>query len=177
MQNGDLQSSFCSVDVQNFFLFTSFTLCCRFPDYFTHGGDKALDFHLEIGERCGDNCSVGQFDAIGQYSTLLFTSRAVEIVKEHDVASPLFLYLAYQAVHAPREAPDSYVDAYNGVIQDQDRKVFAGMLTCMDEGIGNLTAALDARGMLSNTFVLAPSTAFLQITLHASSCRSSLLMI
>lgn len=82
----------------------------------------------------------------------------MEIVKEHDVTSPLFLYLAYQAVHAPREAPDSYVDAYNGVIQDQDRKVFAGMLTCMDEGIGNLTAALDARGMLSNTLVPAPYT-------------------
>ena len=36
-------------------------------DYFTHGGDKALDFHLEVGERCGDDCSQPQFDAIGEY--------------------------------------------------------------------------------------------------------------
>lgn len=46
------------------------------------------------------------------------------------------------------------MDAYNGIIADKDRKVFAGMLSCMDEGIGNVTAALTAKGMLENTFVI-----------------------
>ena len=35
--------------------------------------------------------------------------------------------VAFQAVHAPREAPDSYVDPYNGIIEDTDRKIFAGV--------------------------------------------------
>ena len=46
-------------------------------------------------------------------------------------------YLAYQAVHAPGEAPQFYVDMYKGTIADGHRRMFAGMLTCADEGIGN----------------------------------------
>lgn len=132
-------------------------------DYFTHGGDKALDFHLEIGERCGLNCSQPQFEAIGQYSTTLFTSRAVKVVGDHDPAVPLFLYLAYQAVHSPSEVPSAYSDRYDGgppyntKITDSHRKIFAGMLTCMDEGIGNVTAALSAKDMLDDTLIIFTS--------------------
>jgi len=123
-------------------------------DYFTHGGTTALDFHLEIGERCGLNCSEPQFDAVGVYSTHLFSARAEAIIAAHDPSAPLYLYLAYQAVHAPREVPASYADAYNATIDDTDRRVFAGMLSCMDEGIGNVTAALTKKGLLDNTFIV-----------------------
>ena len=123
-------------------------------DYFTHGGDKSLDFHLEVGERCGENCSQPQFSAIGQYSTTLFSERAVEVVKAHDPDTPLFLYLAYQAVHAPSEVPASYQNAYDGLITDSHRKTFAGMLSCADEGIGNVSKALAAKGMLNHTLLV-----------------------
>jgi hypothetical protein len=123
-------------------------------DYFMHGSKGSLDFHLEVGERCGDNCSLPQWNAVGTYSTTLFTSRAVEVVEQHDTSSPLFVYLAYQAVHAPREVPALYADKYNDTIQDNDRRQFAGMLTCMDEGIGNFTAALSDNNMLDNTFII-----------------------
>jgi arylsulfatase B/arylsulfatase I/J len=123
-------------------------------DYFTHGGNKSLDFHLEVGERCGENCSLPQWDAIGKYSTTLFSERAIEVVNAHDPETPLFLYLAYQAVHAPSEVPESYKDAYNGIIQDGHRRTFAGMLSCADEGIGNVTRALDAKGMLEHTLLV-----------------------
>ena len=66
-------------------------------DYFSHGGSNNLDFHLEVGERCGENCSQPQFSAINQYSTTLFSERAVNVIKAHDPDTPLFLYLAYQA--------------------------------------------------------------------------------
>ena len=123
-------------------------------DYFTHGGDQSLDFHLEEGERCGENCSLPQWDAVGQYSTTLFSQRAVAVVHAHDPEVPLFLYLAYQAVHAPSEVPESYKDAYNGIIEDEHRRTFAGMLSCADEGIGNVTTALDAKGMLEHTLLI-----------------------
>jgi hypothetical protein len=87
-----------------------------------HGSKGSLDFHLEVGERCGDNCSLPQWKAVGTYSTTLFTSRAVEVVDQHDVSSPLFVYLAYQAVHAPREVPALYADIYKDTIQDNDRR-------------------------------------------------------
>ena len=102
----------------------------------------------------GANCTQPQWEAVGDYSTTLFTSRAVAVVDAHDQTVPMFMYLAYQAVHAPRESPQSYIDAYDGIIVDKDRKVFAGMLSCMDEGIGNFTAALSAKGMLDNTFIV-----------------------
>ena len=44
-------------------------------DYFMHGQKGSLDFHLEVGERCGDNCTLPQWDAVGTYSTTLFTSQ------------------------------------------------------------------------------------------------------
>ena len=67
---------------------------------------------------------------------------------------PLFMYLAFQGVHAPGEAPQSYIDAYNTTIEDPKRRTFAGMLSCVDEGIGNVTAALEAKGMLEDTVIV-----------------------
>ena len=120
-------------------------------DYFTHGGSKQYDFREENGERCGDGCSRVAWSAAGSYSTTLFSERAVSLVRLHDATEPLFMWLAYQGVHSPGMVPHSYKDAYNGSIADAHRLTFAGMLSCVDEGIGNVTTALQAKGMLDNT--------------------------
>ena len=86
--------------------------------------------HFEPTPQCGANCSqllwntkVGQdksgLDIIpipflnpphpqGTYSTNIFGARAVDVINTHDVSQPLFMYLAWQGVHAPQEAPVSY---------------------------------------------------------------------
>ena len=48
------------------------------------------------------------------YSTYTFTEKAVGIISSFSPASPnpLFLYLPYQNVHWPLEAPQEYVDMY-----------------------------------------------------------------
>jgi hypothetical protein len=38
------------------------------------------------------------------------------VVKAHDVTTPLFVYLAYQAVHAPSEVPELYKAQYGATI-------------------------------------------------------------
>ena len=45
------------------------------------------------------------------YSTPTFTQKAVDIIQRYTPASPnpLFLYLPYQNVHWPLEAPEEYV--------------------------------------------------------------------
>jgi hypothetical protein len=48
----------------------------------------------------------------GTYSTPLFTSKAIEVVKAHatdHADKPLFLYFPLQNVHSPLEAPASYL--------------------------------------------------------------------
>ena len=124
-------------------------------DYFTHNFyGNGLDFHREEGRRCGANCTELLWDAVGQYSTTLFSQRAVQLIADHNAdpvsdGKPLFLYLAYQGVHEPAQAPQSYVDAYNetgpsGFIADKRRRLFAGMLSALDEGLANVTGALKA---------------------------------
>ena len=101
---------------------------------------------------CGANCSRSLWEADGLYSTHLFTARATSLIARHDPATPLFLYLPFQAVHAPAEVPAAYAAPYN--FSMPGRNVFAGMLSCLDEGIGNVTAALAARGMLEDTLIM-----------------------
>lgn len=103
---------------------------------------KSFDFRNEKKPNCGEGCSEVPYDTIGKYSTHLFSDEAVRIIQDHDKSKPLFLYLSYQAVHSPGEVPAKYVDLYNNTIKDQKRKKYAGMVTCMDEGIGNVTRAL-----------------------------------
>lgn len=111
--------------------------------------------HDEPAMFCGKGCTQRPWHLRGQYSTNLFSTRAVEIIRKHDAASKgLFLYLAYQGVHWPREAPAHYVAPYAKTIRDPDRRTFAGMIAALDEGLGNVTAALTARRMLSSTLVI-----------------------
>jgi len=117
----------------------------------TAGG---FDFHDEPSSNCGPQCTTRPRATAGQYSTNLFSARARQIVEQHDTSRGLFLYLAYQGVHEPREAPDRYVAPYKTRIRDDGRRVFAGMIAALDEGLGNVTSALSAKGMLDATLIL-----------------------
>jgi arylsulfatase A-like enzyme len=123
-------------------------------DYFAHRTGGQFDFRRDMSPNCGSGCSEVAFDDTGRYSAHIFSDEAVRIVNDHDASSPLFLYLAYQSVHSPREVPDSYKNAYADTISDNIRRTFAGMVSAMDEGIGNVTNALRAKGMLDNSVIV-----------------------
>ncbi|XP_045200174.2 arylsulfatase J-like [Mercenaria mercenaria] len=86
----------------------------------------------------------------GKYSTTLFTEKVKDIVRKHDPSTPLFVYLSYQAVHGPLQAPKAYVDQYEHINQFK-RKIHAGKTTCMDDAIGAVVRSLKQRGMWNNT--------------------------
>ena len=123
-------------------------------DYFTHQADGGFDMHIDSSRECGANCSVVDWASAGVYSTHLYTRAAVDVIRAHPPAQPLFLYLAYQAVHSPDQVPESYIAPYNASISDPKRRTFAGMLSCLDEGVGNVTTALEAAGLAANTLVV-----------------------
>lgn len=130
-------------------------------DYFTHQSDNAYDFRTDSEPHCGKGCSQVNWQDEGVYSTTVFTTEAVRVVNNHEDVTgddtPMFLYLAYQGVHSPPQVPQSYVTPYNDLIADPFRRTFAGMLSAVDEGIGNVTQALKAKGMFDNTLFIFTS--------------------
>jgi len=76
---------------------------------------------------------------------LFDSQRAEEIIKRHNSSTPLFLYLPFQNVHSPVQAPDSFVNQYD-FIKDKTRRVYAGMVSAVDQAIGNVTKALKNKG-------------------------------
>ncbi|MBM3866909.1 MAG: sulfatase, partial [Verrucomicrobia bacterium] len=85
------------------------------------------------------------------YSTDAFTDRAVDWL-ERSKGRPWFLYLPYNAQHAPLEAPAKYLARFPG-ITDPKRKLFAAMLSAMDDGVGRVLAKVRALGQEENTLI------------------------
>ncbi len=48
------------------------------------------------------------------YATDAFTTKAMEFIREGDASRPFFLYLAYNAPHAPLQAPDDEIAKHRG---------------------------------------------------------------
>ena len=71
--------------------------------------------------------------------------RVEQILEEHDSSKPLFLYMAFQNVHAPIQAPEGYIDKYD-FITNKMRRVHAAMADIMDEAVGNITDAFKKAG-------------------------------
>eukprot|EP01084_Bolivina_argentea_P300924 519002_1 len=131
-------------------------------DYFTHKAGGYYDFHDDSGLNCSNYCKTAT-EAYGTYSAFAYTTRAQEIIVNHSTNAdtknkPLFMYIAYQSVHAPAECPQSYVDAYNTTIANHQRRLFAGMVSAADEGIGNITKTLKKYGFLDANTILVFSS-------------------
>jgi arylsulfatase A-like enzyme len=88
---------------------------------------------------------------IDQYLTDELSDRAVEFVsKEHD--GPFFLYLAYNAPHAPLQATEDYLARFPH-IKNEKRRTYAAMIAAMDDGIGAMLDVLDQRKIADNTLI------------------------
>lgn len=59
--------------------------------------------------------------------------------------------LAWHAVHDPLEVEPKYTAPYEDKIEDTSRRVLAGMISNLDDGVANITSALKESGMWSNT--------------------------
>jgi arylsulfatase A-like enzyme len=118
----------------------------------THGNHD-YDFSRQTGERCGEGCWTVELSANNHYSTHLLTTEAVHLIDAHNTSEPFFLYLAYQAVHGPDQAPLMYVEPF-AAVKDKKRRIYSGMLAALDEAVGNVTKALKAKAMWESTFLV-----------------------
>jgi arylsulfatase A-like enzyme len=90
------------------------------------------------------------------YDTTLFGDEAVRLISTHDPKKPLFLDLSFTAPHTPFQAPAEYLEQYSE-ITDPSRRAYAAMITAMDEQIGRVVAALEARHMRDNALIIFQS--------------------
>jgi arylsulfatase A-like enzyme len=81
-----------------------------------------------------------------------FTREAEDFITRRK-AQPFFLYLAYNAVHSPLQGADAYVQRF-AHIPDIQRRIFAAMLSQLDDGVGRVTSRLRAEGLEERTLVL-----------------------
>jgi arylsulfatase A-like enzyme len=113
-------------------------------DYYDHTRDGGFDWH-ENDKACRDE----------GYSTHLLGTAAAKFVTEKAGKSPYFMYVPFNAVHAPHQVPAKYTEPYGDM--KGDRKIYAGMLAAMDEAIGTIVAAVDASGTRSKTLFVFSS--------------------
>ena len=77
--------------------------------------------------------------------------RVEKILQAHDTSQPLFMYMAFQNVHAPIQAPEKYIEKYS-FIKDKMRRVHAAMVDVMDEAVGNITDAFKKAGLVQTVW-------------------------
>jgi len=111
-------------------------------DYYTHSAQNVRDWFR-------NNKPVKEEG----YVTQLLGRDAVARINEHDPKTPLFLYLAFTAPHAPYQAPKEYLDKYKD-IADPTRRAYAAMISSMDDEIGKVVAALEKKQMRDNTLII-----------------------
>ena len=86
------------------------------------------------------------------YTTDAYADRAVDWLEKHK-HEPFFLYLPFNAQHAPLQATQKYLDRFTG-IEDEKRRTFAAMLSAMDDAVGRVLAKVRQIGQEENTLVV-----------------------
>jgi arylsulfatase A-like enzyme len=113
-------------------------------DYFTHIRDGGFDWHRD-DKACRDE----------GYTTHLIARDAVKFIAENAGHKPFFLYVPFNAVHAPHQVPAEYTRPYSS-LKDRRQK-YAGMLAALDEAVGQIVAAVERVGVRKNTLFIFSS--------------------
>jgi len=86
-----------------------------------------------------------------EYLTDAFGREAAAFVRKHK-DHPFFLYLPFNAVHAPLDACARHLEKF-AAIKDEKRRTFATMMTAMDDAIGGVLKALREGGIEEDTLI------------------------
>lgn len=112
-------------------------------DYFEHYRDGGLDWHRD-----------GKGLKEKGYTTDLVAAEASRLIRTRDKSKPMFLYVPFNAPHAPLQAPPELIEKYAKRISDPKRRIFAAMVDVLDRSIGAIRKTLIDEGMASNTLIL-----------------------
>jgi hypothetical protein len=138
-------------------------------EHFTHYKAGEGKNYFDLANNSG-NSVAPLFSMVGKtqneteeyYSVYVYGNETVRLIKRHAAlyaSSPLYVYLAWNVVHAPDEAPAWAVDL-NPEEKNGQRQLFAGMLSALDVGVRHVIDELKAQDMWEKTIVsLRPAVA------------------
>lgn len=94
----------------------------------------------------------------GEYLTERLGREAANFISQNADTS-FFLYLPFYSPHAPLEAPEASIAAFEGKEPDGGQKIptYAAMIAELDKAIGNVMAALEKAGVADNTLLVFTS--------------------
>jgi arylsulfatase A-like enzyme len=88
------------------------------------------------------------------YLTTRLTDEATAFIRKHK-AQPFYVHLAYNAVHAPAQAPAEDIARYQKQFPDlpESRAILMAMLHHLDLGVGRVVETLKREGLWENTLL------------------------
>jgi arylsulfatase B len=119
-------------------------------DYFDLTREGERDWH--VNERASGEQG---------YSTDLIAGAASRFIAQHAKgAAPYFCYVPFNAPHSPFQAPEKYLKKFAHLAEAQAggknrnlRQKVAAMVSCMDDGIGQILRAIDDSSEADDTLV------------------------
>jgi arylsulfatase A-like enzyme len=85
------------------------------------------------------------------YTTDAYAERAVDWISKQK-GKPYFLYLPFNAQHAPLQATQKYLDRFPR-IADEKRRAFAAMMSAMDDAVGRVLQQVRDLGQEESTLI------------------------
>jgi len=118
-------------------------------DYFKLQGVKGDDYAPVYRNKT--RIKKGEYEG---YMTTRLTEEAVGFI-DREKGAPFFLYLAYNAVHAPAQAPQQDIDRFRKKFPDltEKRAILMAMLEHLDLGVGAVVKKLMDEGVWENTLL------------------------
>lgn len=114
--------------------------------YSTHMGHDEPDYDADNPIYRG-----GQPVEEKEYLTDALTREGVSFI-DRNADRPFFLYMAYNAVHSPLQGADKYMQKF-AHIEDIHRRIFAAMLSNLDDSVGEILAGLKQHNLENDTLV------------------------
>ena len=120
---------------------------------YLHGQIDQYTHYYKNGDRSWHRN--GEFIDEEGHATDLITNEAIRFMKEmRDRTKPFFLYVPYSVPHYPLQEEEKWTKPYEGIIDNESRRLFAASMTHMDDSIGRLLATLDELDIARDTLVI-----------------------
>jgi arylsulfatase A-like enzyme len=98
-----------------------------------------------------ESSEIQKIDDDSFYTTDAYGERAVDWLERHK-DKPWFLYVPFNAQHAPLQAPEKYLERFEQ-IADKNRRTFAAMMSAMDDATGKILDKVRDLGQEENTLI------------------------